>query len=694
MNGLKFRILTSFLFGALITIVAIGAVVSWKLYESADKQASLISDVVGEQADDRLGGHLKMLQFFVNAIQSDVNTKLTLLGENPAVIKLVENQKQKVLAAKFKQDAETNDIDFILLFDLNGILSSSFPKDVNDLKINEYYQTWALGEDVRALLESTDESTPNLVGGISRLDPEALRHMGLAEQKDLEAGAITAASATVVKDDFGDPIGVLIAGKLLNAYDEPLVELNAITGSSFAVYLDSLPVASAGYDGAVPGIDDAVRVEIAAAGTAKVILETGGERAVAFCSPTSDGEVGTLCASIAESKVLESQNQMTALGIESTNTVQIWIVAVGVVSLFCLTILSVFIVSKIVSPLVAMTGAMKCLAENQLDIEIPSLKAKDEIGEMARAVLVFRDNAIAAEHLKAESVAEQDAKERRATSIGIMVQNFDRSANQMLEQVAAASTQLMDTAKSMSGAAQSTSERSVSVASAAEQASANVQTMASSAVELSCSIGGISTQISRATRTAEQAVKEADESTEAVRALASAASEIGTVVNLIQDIAAQTNLLALNATIEAARAGEAGKGFAVVAGEVKNLASQTAKATDEISLKIGGVQKSTTDTAAKIESIAAVIGEISEVAAEIAAAAEQQEAATQEIARGAQQAAQGTQNVTSNIAEVNQAASETGGAANHVHTLAENLSSQAAQLKDEVRRFLSEVEAA
>ncbi len=345
-------------------------------------------------------------------------------------------------------------------------------------------------------------------------------------------------------------------------------------------------------------------------------------------------------------------------------------------------------------PIRAMTGAMMALAKGDNEVEVPAQDYGSEIGDMAKAVLVFKENAITAERLKAEQAAEQQAKEKRAASIEMMVRAFDETANQKLEQVADAASQLTETATAMSGAAQSTSERSIGVEAAAGQASSNVQTMASSAEELSSSIAEITQQINRATVTANKAVQEAGESTEAVRALATAASEIGTVVNLIQDIAEQTNLLALNATIEAARAGEAGKGFAVVASEVKNLASQTAKATDEISHKISGVQESTSDTAKKIESVTTVIGEISEVAIGISAAAEQQGSATQEIARGAQHAAQGTAEVTSNIAGVNQAAAETGSAAGQVQSLAEMLSSHAALLKDEVQRFLNDVKAA
>ncbi len=280
------------------------------------------------------------------------------------------------------------------------------------------------------------------------------------------------------------------------------------------------------------------------------------------------------------------------------------------------------------------------------------------------------------------------AKENADRALREHADRFEQTIKGMVEIVASAATQLQSTARTMEGTANSTSQRATVVASAAEDASANVQTVAAAAEELSASIAEISCQVSQSTDTANGAVAEAEKTNDQVQGLAEAAQKIGEVVSLINDIASQTNLLALNATIEAARAGEAGKGFAVVASEVKNLANQTAKATEEISAQITGIQNATQDAVHAIQGIGSTIGEISESSSAIAAAVEEQGAATQEIARNVEQASSGTTEVTTNINEVTQQATETGNAASQVLEAAGELASQAEKLSTEVSSFL------
>ncbi|CAO3448886.1 Methyl-accepting chemotaxis sensor/transducer protein [Azospirillum argentinense] len=346
------------------------------------------------------------------------------------------------------------------------------------------------------------------------------------------------------------------------------------------------------------------------------------------------------------------------------------------------------------SPIGAMTAAMRRLAGGDKTTAIPFASRGDEIGAMATAVQVFKDGLIEADRLAAEQAAEQAAKLRRTEAVERLIASFEEQVADALRNVAAAATELDTTAQSMAATARQTNDQAANAAAAAEQTSANVQTVASAAEEMSSSIGEIGSQVTRSTGIAGQAVQEAGRTTDSVRGLADAAHRIGAVVQLITNIAGQTNLLALNATIEAARAGEAGKGFAVVASEVKQLANQTARATDEIASQIQAIQEATAGSVGAIEGIGRTIAAINEISTSIAAAIEEQAAATNEISRNVQQAAIGTREVSSNIAQVTEAAGTTGAAAHQVLGAAGGLASQAENLRRDVESFLAAIRAA
>ncbi|MFA7430494.1 MAG: methyl-accepting chemotaxis protein [Rhodospirillaceae bacterium] len=372
-----------------------------------------------------------------------------------------------------------------------------------------------------------------------------------------------------------------------------------------------------------------------------------------------------------------------------------WSIILGGTGIGGLVLVGAILIGRSVTrPIVSMTGVMHTLAGGDTSIAIPGTDRSDEVGEMAEAVQVFKDNMIKADQLAAEQQREHEARNRRAETVTRLTSEFDSTVGSVLGAVSSAATEMEATAGTMSSTADQTSHQASAVAAAAEEAAANVQTVASSAEELSASIQEISRQVARSTEIAGAAVTKATHTHEQVKGLASAASKIGEVVDLITDIADQTNLLALNATIEAARAGDAGKGFAVVANEVKNLASQTAKATEEISRQIKAVQDETQEAVEAINEITEVIASMNEIATTIASAVEQQGAATSEIARNVEEAAAGTGEVTANIVGVNQGAGETGSAAGEVLEASRELSQQADTLKNVVEKFLRDVRAA
>ena len=371
-------------------------------------------------------------------------------------------------------------------------------------------------------------------------------------------------------------------------------------------------------------------------------------------------------------------------------------IIVAVVAMLALVGLMAFVTTGMVGrPLAQMTLAMRELAAGQLDTEVPARDKRDDIGAMANAVEVFKQNSIEMRRLEEEQTASKaQAEAEKLAAMNAMADAFEASVMAVVDQVANGAVTMQTAAQEMSSSAQSTSEQAMSVSSASEITTTNVQAVASAAEELSNSIIEISRRVSESSQISGEAVSQVERTNGDVEGLSEAARKIGDVISLISDIAEQTNLLALNATIEAARAGEAGKGFAVVAGEVKNLAAQTAKATDEISAQIATMQSATAGAVEAIKGIGGTISKVDEVAGSIAAAVEEQGAATQEISRNVQEAATGTSDVSSTIAEVTKSADTTGRTAQGVLTAAGELATHSDTLRREVNDFLNKVRAA
>ncbi|MFD1697639.1 methyl-accepting chemotaxis protein [Roseibium aestuarii] len=556
-------------------------------------------------------------------------------------------------------------------------------------------QALPASEDIRADVDVLSNGLSAVAAQFERV-VGAMRELGLTEEEGLQ-GQLRAAVHNVEKQlEAANLDGLTIKMLMMRRHEKDFMLRNDLK------YIDRIDARRAEFDPllAASGLPDAQKAEIS--GLMDVYQK--GARAYADGKLGLDGEIARVSELFAElSPSFQRINEAATAGAQhaarSLEAVRSWsrdiFLGAGGVSLVVCLGLGVLIGRSITVPLNRMIEVMKRLTEGEFTLDVPHKETGSEIGQMARALEVFRETGLRTRELEEEQKAREiQAREEKRVMMQSLANSFDQSVGRIMGSLSSSSGALNETARSLSQVSTATSTEAESVAAASEQTSVNVQMVASAAEEMSSSISEIGRQVRNASASSQKAAEAVQQTGNQIHKLADMANRIGDVISIISEIAEQTNLLALNATIESARVGEAGKGFAVVAGEVKALATETAKATESIAGLVRDIQDETRTAVSSVEDIGKVIKDLENASAAIAAAMEEQGATTEAVARNVSEAATGIGEVTRSIQSVNGGAVQTSSASGQVMSAAQDLSSQAETMRVEVEKFLATIRAA
>lgn len=699
---LKQKMMIVFCSVVVILIAAITGIVTLKLGESISNQTGVLSQSLEDLTNKKIYGHHQVLAAFIENIQHNIRRNVEDISTNPDTYTLMEDQNIKDLTLLLSSSCQRTGTDFAFVYNLEGKLQSSVPKEANSLTAETLLKLTGIQTVIQKIQdEKGDAELANLNISI-KLDPEKMKALELYKGDVPADSGILMISTRIIPDDFGDFFGICLSGKMLNRFTAPLTLLYEATGTAAVVYQETNPIASAGFTNSDTDPQESKQLQISqeflaevysSQGAVNKILPLAGKNYLTTSTAirSSDGEnIGIICVGRPEAEIIQAQDMVMASSVKTKSVVQKWLTAIGFISLFVFIIVTHFITTRMVNPLITLTETVKHI-ETEGDLtRRTDIKQNDEIGKLAKGFNTFT----------------------------ITLQKIIKEINNKAQTLASASEILSGLSKSMSsgaadmslqsnsvaGAAEEMSSTISNVAAASEQASTNMNIVASATEEMSSTVNEIAQSSEKAKNIATAAVDKVQTASDKVFRLGNAANDISKVTEVITEISEQTHLLALNATIEAARAGEAGRGFAVVANEIKELGRQTAEATKEIRSRIEGIQTSTTETVEEIKGITQVINDVNDIVNTIAAAVAEQSATTLEISENVSQASNGIQDISQNISQsstvseeiskdissVNHSAEDMVHSTSQVEERVNELSGLAADLYELVKRFKTE----
>ena len=674
MKSIKYKILLSFCITVAVIILALGIIISSRLNASIGKQSELLSNELAAMTHETLTGLHGVFESTVNEIMQDTERISTEISRHPDLLDGIKELQSAVTGSILDNISyQTDKIDFALLFDLKENYISSSPSDHSyDIDIQwleNFYSSWELGKRVQETLGKGFEEKEHYLRAVTILDADFLKALALTDTNLTGNSFMSMASAKIITDDFDEPVAALITGKIINNYNSPLKEFYNTTGLLCAIYLGATPIANMGFSGQGKDAPDIKQLQLSmeilkqvygADKSVSIPITLAGKDYLTACSAItgSDGKkIGVIFIGMPEQKILEIKKRTRSYGIKSMRGIQAWLFVVGVISLVIFVGVSLFIATGVLGPVSKVVDLANSLADGDLSQRL-SMTRKDEIGNMADALDDSCKNlADAMTQIRENAGMLASSAEEMSTVSAQMASNSEEMSTQS-DTVAGTTEQMSANINAMASAAEEMSVNIQSVTSTAEQMSQNMNTVATAIEEMSSSIKEVAGSAQEGAHIADTAMGMSDSATKTMDVLGQGAREIGQVTDLIKRIAEQTNLLALNATIEAASAGDAGKGFTVVANEIKELASQSAQAAEDIAKRIEGVQDNTEEAVKSIGGIADVINEINESSTVITKSVEQQTITTTEISGSVQQANTGASNIASSIAEVARGAND------------------------------------